>query len=94
MFCNKCGKEIPDNSVFCPSCGNKLLIAEGNNAEKSDVNKADKNIPVIDLKTNNQKEKNNKNLILSVITSVLIIVIGVFIILNVNKWKLLFSAYG
>ena len=21
MFCTKCGKEIPDDSVFCPSCG-------------------------------------------------------------------------
>lgn len=24
MFCNKCGKEIPDNSEFCPKCGIKL----------------------------------------------------------------------
>ena len=24
MFCNKCGKEIPDNSSFCPYCGNKI----------------------------------------------------------------------
>jgi predicted nucleic acid-binding Zn ribbon protein len=24
MFCNKCGKEIPDNSEFCNFCGNKI----------------------------------------------------------------------
>ena len=23
MFCSKCGKEIPNESVFCPECGNK-----------------------------------------------------------------------
>ena len=23
MFCDKCGLEIPDDSVFCPGCGNK-----------------------------------------------------------------------
>jgi uncharacterized membrane protein YvbJ len=21
MFCTKCGKQIPDDSVFCPECG-------------------------------------------------------------------------
>ena len=24
MYCNKCGKQIPDDSTFCPHCGNKL----------------------------------------------------------------------
>ncbi len=28
MYCSKCGKEIPDNSVFCWSCGNKIVIPE------------------------------------------------------------------
>lgn len=22
MYCSKCGKSIPDNSAFCPECGN------------------------------------------------------------------------
>ncbi len=26
MFCRKCGKEIPDDSVFCPKCGNSCKI--------------------------------------------------------------------
>ena len=28
MFCFKCGKEIPDNSVFCSVCGAKIGEAE------------------------------------------------------------------
>ena len=24
MFCNKCGNQVPDNSAFCPVCGNNL----------------------------------------------------------------------
>ena len=24
MFCSKCGKQIPDDSVFCPGCGARL----------------------------------------------------------------------
>ena len=28
MFCNKCGKEIPDNSSFCQFCGNKIEFIE------------------------------------------------------------------
>jgi DNA-directed RNA polymerase subunit RPC12/RpoP len=26
MFCSKCGKEIPDDSVFCSFCGSKVII--------------------------------------------------------------------
>lgn len=25
MFCNRCGEEIPDNSLFCPRCGSKQV---------------------------------------------------------------------
>ena len=25
MFCNQCGKEIPDDSKFCESCGSSLI---------------------------------------------------------------------
>lgn len=28
MFCNKCGKEINEDSVFCNYCGSKLKIKE------------------------------------------------------------------
>ena len=28
MFCEKCGKEIPENSKFCSGCGTKVVPAE------------------------------------------------------------------
>lgn len=28
MFCKNCGKEIEENSTFCPSCGAKLVQEE------------------------------------------------------------------
>lgn len=26
MFCNQCGKPIPDLSLFCPSCGKRIVL--------------------------------------------------------------------
>ena len=38
MFCRKCGKEIPDDSEFCPGCGEKTEPAKDNpNADKSNT---------------------------------------------------------
>lgn len=30
MFCNNCGSQIPDNSAFCPACGNTLAQPNAN----------------------------------------------------------------
>lgn len=30
MFCNKCGKQLPDNAVFCNKCGTKLYKGAAN----------------------------------------------------------------
>lgn len=30
MFCNKCGKEIVENSEFCNFCGNKIILKKQN----------------------------------------------------------------
>ena len=29
MFCTRCGRQMPDNENFCPSCGNQLKAAAG-----------------------------------------------------------------
>lgn len=26
MFCTQCGKQIPDDAIFCNSCGNKIIL--------------------------------------------------------------------
>jgi hypothetical protein len=36
MFCRKCGKSIPDDSVFCPYCGEAITTAEPEEEETED----------------------------------------------------------
>jgi hypothetical protein len=33
MFCENCGTQLPDNSVFCTECGNKIALT-GNETQK------------------------------------------------------------
>ena len=33
MYCQKCGNEISDNSVFCDSCGEKVTFSPGISAK-------------------------------------------------------------
>ena len=48
MFCRNCGKENPEDAVFCKECGAKLVLAPGetntvnnqNNINASDITKA------------------------------------------------------
>lgn len=35
MFCNKCGKQLPDNAVFCSGCGNQVGAAAPTAAPKA-----------------------------------------------------------
>ncbi|MBU3071929.1 zinc-ribbon domain-containing protein [Clostridium estertheticum] len=28
MICNKCGQELPNNSMFCNKCGTKIIVEE------------------------------------------------------------------
>ncbi len=40
MFCNNCGKEVNEDSVFCNYCGNRLKAIEG----QQESNKLRKNL--------------------------------------------------
>ena len=35
MICKNCKKEIPDNSLFCEFCGEKVVQSENNYSEKN-----------------------------------------------------------
>ena len=37
MFCNRCGKEIPNNAKFCPGCGKNLELVEAENDSKDSM---------------------------------------------------------
>ncbi len=37
MFCNKCGAENPNGSVFCSKCGEKLNGIEGKAIEGNNI---------------------------------------------------------
>ncbi len=44
MFCRKCGKEIPDDSEFCPKCGTRSVIENVIEIETSGVDLSKPNI--------------------------------------------------
>lgn len=35
MKCNKCGKDIPEDSVFCPTCGAPMGQSDNNNKQNN-----------------------------------------------------------
>lgn len=39
MFCGNCGKEIADNSTFCPFCGDSLVVDNSKQSQSVPVNK-------------------------------------------------------
>lgn len=55
MFCYKCGKELPDNAVFCNKCGNKVYKGEENEQAVSTVS-TDFDSPPINSNTEIEKE--------------------------------------
>ena len=35
MYCTRCGKKIPEDSTFCPLCGENLLTMDQNNTSEN-----------------------------------------------------------
>ncbi len=46
-FCSNCGKEIPENSTFCPSCGTSI---GGTNSNQNNSNNTSINAPVLEYR--------------------------------------------
>lgn len=38
MFCPKCGKELPEGSLFCPNCGGKVNVMEQSSPKQDSPN--------------------------------------------------------
>lgn len=50
MYCNKCGKELPKESLYCPYCGGKQEAFAFHNIYNN-INKKEKRITETDIKT-------------------------------------------
>lgn len=59
MICLKCGKEIADNSQFCPNCGNMMSAVAVNKAPAVTVSTPAE--PVADLKPEKPKKERSGN---------------------------------
>ena len=81
MFCSKCGKELQDDTSFCPSCGNKV----GENAPAVsqpvkvmlDPTEAMPEKKVVDSSKSLQGQGKTLGLIL-IIVSIILDLIGIF----------------
>ena len=71
MYCSKCGKEIKDNSNFCKYCGDKINIKQ----EIEDTANNEFALP----ENNISKSSNSTNSKHTIITCILVIVIGTII---------------
>lgn len=79
MKCKKCGSEIKDGNLFCVNCGTSI---ESNKVEEKNVKEKETN------KDNNAKKatKNKFKIIIPIIAiTVVLIVIGAVIFLNINN---------
>ena len=75
MFCNSCGHNIPDGSIFCSSCGSSQ-ISQSPDAEKQDLIS-----PVIDAQPVAKKKFLGKKLLIGAgaIVAVLAALVIVFL---------------
>ena len=59
MICDKCKKDIPDNSEFCPYCGYNLIKSESKKTNEQDVLTELESIKEKKVKQNNNATKTN-----------------------------------
>ena len=71
MFCSKCGKELPDDSVFCNACGHQII-------------ETTKSEPIVKKKPKKEKKPANKNTVKAVIIiSVSVVLIAAIVLASI-----------
>ena len=83
MFCMKCGKDIPDNSKFCPLCGADLREKE----QKVDANTSQMEKETVLENKSNKKELSRNKAYIFMGALVLFVVVLVFVIQKNNLKK-------
>lgn len=83
MYCQKCGKKIPDDAEFCMSCGTKVGdVGKSKDSEDKNKNKSKKNV------SEYIKKNKKKGIIIGLIVAVVLVGIVtaiVFAIINSGK---------
>lgn len=79
MFCNKCGKELPNGSLFCPYCGAKV----NSNIEQQST----------DRDVDTQSAKGNSSKIWIVILLIIFTIAGFFFLKEYQERKAITVAY-
>lgn len=86
MYCKKCGKEIPDDSIYCNHCGANLK-EEQNTAVKQENKNED--LATVSVNTGCLK---NTGIIVSVITAIIAIVVCCCLFIPLNNDKECYEA--
>jgi uncharacterized membrane protein YqjE len=98
MYCNKCGKEIPNDSIYCNFCGNKIEVINkekiDNKAsiDESKIENVEKKQAPTHSQSSNQNANNQQNSVLNSslskvpykrpISVVLVVLLGTSFFLN------------
>lgn len=81
MICRYCGKTIPDDAVFCPSCGKKieahLRMEDRETGKKEKKNKKEKYV------YEEPKGKRRVKALISIIAAIIFVVVAIVVIMNV-----------
>lgn len=87
MFCSNCGKQLEDNTAFCPECGAKITVATTPATEEPAAPVVEKapnapvvTAPVAPTSTPQKPKKQNKGPIIAIIIlALLVIALGIAI---------------
>ena len=104
MFCNNCGKEIPEESVFCPCCGTNLkneteqVIEEKEMKENNQEQVVNETLEQEEITSNNieneeiadiKTKRNYKKIIIFTVLIIAIMLMGFFIYCSINNKNIL-----